>query len=150
MKIVIDADSCPNTALQYCKELGEKYNIMVFTVANKNHKINSVNHISVRSISQETDMKIINMTNPNDIIITQDYILADTVMQKKAFCINANGDEYGGYNDKGYTTIKNMGDRQLKGKRKRSAKDNIRFRTKLEAIIQIINEQNPFDFKTIN
>jgi len=94
MKILVDADACPKTALQICMMLGKKYNVPVWTVASFNHNISSDNHVVVGSASQEADMKVVNLTESGDIIITQDWGLAAMVLGKKAFCLSPVGREY--------------------------------------------------------
>jgi hypothetical protein len=62
MKILVDADACPRSALQVCMELGRRYNIPVWTVASFNHHIESDHPIVVGDDSQEADIKIMNLT----------------------------------------------------------------------------------------
>lgn len=94
MKILVDADACPKAALQICMKLGKKYTISVWTVASFNHNIVSDHHVVVGSASQEADMKVVNLTEPGDIIITQDWGLAAMVLGKRAFCLSPVGREY--------------------------------------------------------
>jgi uncharacterized protein len=94
MKILIDADACPKAVLQYCLETGKKRNIPVLTVASFNHNIVSDNHITVGGTSQETDLKVINLTEAGDIVVTQDWGLASMVLTRKAGCISPAGREY--------------------------------------------------------
>lgn len=94
MKILIDADACPKTVLQTCLNMGDKYHIPVWTVASFNHNIVSDHHIVVGSASQEADIKLINVTQAGDIVVTQDWGLAALVLGKKAYCISPGGKEY--------------------------------------------------------
>jgi uncharacterized protein YaiI (UPF0178 family) len=80
MKILVDADACPRTALQICIRLGRKYNIPVWTVASFNHRIESDHPVVVGDGFQETDIKIVNLTEPGDVIITGDWGLAAMVL----------------------------------------------------------------------
>ncbi len=94
MKIIIDADACPKAALQICQQLGCQYAVEVWTVASFNHNILSDYHVVVGSDSQEADIKIINMTEAGDVVITQDWGLAAMVLGKQAACIGPTGREY--------------------------------------------------------
>lgn len=94
MKIVIDADACPKNVLLLCEKLGKSSAIPVWTVASFNHSIVSDHHIVVGSASQEADIKIINLTEPGDIVITQDWGLAAMVLGKQARALSPVGREY--------------------------------------------------------
>ncbi len=94
MKILVDADACPKPVLQICFRLARKYNLAVWTVASFNHNIDSDHHIVVGNASQEADLKIMNLTKPGDIVITQDWGLAAMVLGKGAKCLSPMGREY--------------------------------------------------------
>lgn len=94
MKILVDADACPKTVLQICKQMGQKYNVPVWTVASFNHNILSDHHIVVGGASQEADIKLINVTEAGDIVITQDWGLASMVLGRRAYCFSPTGKEY--------------------------------------------------------
>jgi uncharacterized protein YaiI (UPF0178 family) len=94
MKILIDADACPRTVLQICLRLGKKFNIPVWTVASFNHEISSDHHIVVGNSSQEADLKVMNLTEFGDVIVTQDFGLAAMVVAKGAYALGPSGKEY--------------------------------------------------------
>lgn len=94
MKILIDADACPKTVLQICLKYGRQYGVPVWTVASFNHEIVSDHHIVVGNSSQETDLKVMNISQRGDIIITQDIGLAALVLGKGTRAINPSGKEY--------------------------------------------------------
>jgi uncharacterized protein YaiI (UPF0178 family) len=96
MKIIVDADACPRTALQICFDLGNHYSIEVWTVASFNHYINSSHHLVVGNSPQEADLEIVNITAPADIVITQDWGLAALILGKGATCISPSGLIYQG------------------------------------------------------
>ena len=70
MKIIVDADACPKMVLQICLEKGQQYDLPVWTVASFNHNIESEHHVIVGNASQEADMKVLNLAQKNDIVIT--------------------------------------------------------------------------------
>lgn len=114
-KILVDADACPKNALQICRKLGEKLEVSVWTVASYNHSIASDHHIVTDSGSQAADLKIINLTDPGDIIITQDWGLAAMALGKPAYCLGPSGREY-----RPETIDFLMEEREIKAKARRS------------------------------
>lgn len=94
MKILIDADACPKNVLQICLKCGQKYAVPVWTVASFNHEIISDHHVVVGNSSQEADLKVMNLTEPGDIIVTQDFGLAAMILGKKAKALGPSGKEY--------------------------------------------------------
>lgn len=94
MKILVDADACPRAALQICLRQGKIYKVPVWTVASFNHNIESDHHTVVGNASQEADIKVMNLSEPGDIVITQDWGLAAMLLTKGAKCISPIGREY--------------------------------------------------------
>ena len=141
MKILIDADACPKAVLQHCLETGRNHDIPVFTVASFNHHIISDHHITVGSGSQEADIKIINLTENGDIIITQDWGLAAMVLGKQAYCISPAGVEYRPekmeflLEEREIKAKIRRGGGRTKGPSKRTAADDSRLMAALERLI---------------
>ncbi len=140
MKILVDADACPKSVLQSCMRLGRKYNIPVWTIASFNHSIASDHPIVVGDGFQEADMKIMNLTEAGDVIVTGDWGLAAMVLGKKAKCLSPTGREF--HPDKiGFlleerevkAKIRRSGGR-TKGPKKRTSADDERFENRLEEI----------------
>ncbi len=94
MKVLLDADACPKSVRQICFKLGSKYDVPVWTVASFNHNIESDNHVIVGNASQEADLKLMNLTEAGDIIITQDWGLAAMVLGKGAKCLSPMGHRF--------------------------------------------------------
>ena len=94
MKILIDADACPRSVLQICIRLGQEYDTPVWTVASFNHEIESDQHIVVGDDFQEADMKIMNLTEAGDVVVTGDWGLAAMVLGKGAKCLSPMGREF--------------------------------------------------------
>ncbi|HHY26661.1 MAG TPA: DUF188 domain-containing protein [Desulfitobacterium dehalogenans] len=94
MKILIDGDACPKAVLQICLKIGRQYGIPVWTVASFNHEIASDHHIIVGNSPQETDIKVINLSEAGDIIVTQDIGLAAMVLGKGGRALSPTGKEY--------------------------------------------------------
>ena len=94
MKIIVDADACPKSVLRVSMKIGHQYGIQVWTVASFHHNIHSDHPIVVGGDPQEADIKIINITEGGDIVITQDWGLAAVVMGKGARCLSPTGIEF--------------------------------------------------------
>lgn len=94
MKIIIDADACPKAVLQICLKYGPLYGVEVWTVASFNHQISSDNHIIVGNGPQEADLKVVNISEKGDLVVTQDMGLAAMVLGKGAKAISPMGREY--------------------------------------------------------
>lgn len=141
MKILVDADACPRAALEACTSVGRDYNVPVWTVASFNHNIVSDHHITVGSASQEADIKVINLTEPGDIIITQDWGLAAMVLGKGAYCLGPSGREYCKESIEFMLEERELkakfrrGGGRTKGPSKRSSEDDLRFKSALERLV---------------
>jgi uncharacterized protein YaiI (UPF0178 family) len=141
MKIIVDADACPQAVLRACMEIGHRYGIQVWTVASFNHSIDSHHHVVVGNDSQEADIKIINMAEEGDIVVTQDWGLAAVVLGRGARCLSPTGREF--RSDKMEflleerevkSKIRRSGGR-TKGPKKRVVEDDQRFGAHLEGIL---------------
>jgi uncharacterized protein YaiI (UPF0178 family) len=141
MKILIDADACPKNALQIAIKLGADHNIEVWTVASFNHNIISDHHVVVGDNDQEADLKVLNLTQARDVIITQDWGLAAMVLGKKASCISPTGREF--HNDNidflleerdMKAKLRRKGGR-TKGPSKRTVQEDIKFQECLEKVL---------------
>ena len=141
MKILVDADACPKSVLGICMNLGRKYRIPVWTVASFNHSIDSDHHVAVGDDSQEADIKIINMTEQGDIVVTQDWGLAAVVLGKGARCLSPAGREFRPdritfllEEREVKSRLRRSGGR-TKGPKKRTIEDDQRFEICLERIL---------------
>jgi len=141
MKILVDADACPRSVLQICMELGRKYNIPVWTVASFDHKIESDHPIIVGNDSQEADIKIMNLTETGDVVITGDWGLAAMVVGKGAKCLSPMGKEFHQENmeflleEREAKAKFRRGGGRTRGPKKRTSQDDERFASCLEKIL---------------
>jgi uncharacterized protein YaiI (UPF0178 family) len=140
MKILVDADACPRSAFQICVRLGRKYNIPVWTVASFNHRIESDHPVVVGDGFQEADIKIVNLTEPGDVVVTGDWGLAAMVLGKGAKCLSPIGREF--HREKMDFLLEERelkakfrrGGGRTKGPRKRTSEEDRRFETSLEKV----------------
>jgi hypothetical protein len=141
MKILVDADACPKPVLQICMRLGGKHNIPVWTVASFNHHIESDHHFVVGDGFQEADVKIMNLTEAGDVVVTGDWGLAAVVLGKGATCLNPTGREFrpekmGFLLEEREVRAKiRRGGGRTEGPKKRTTADDERFELRLEEIL---------------
>jgi hypothetical protein len=121
--------------------LGRKYNIPVWTVGSFNHHIESDHSVVVGDGFQEADMKIMNLTEAGDIIITGDWGLAAMVLGKKAKCLSPMGREFDpkkiGFllEEREVKAKIRRGGGRTRGQKKRMPADDQRFEVRLGEIL---------------
>lgn len=91
MRIIVDADATPNR--QEIINIGLKYKKETILICDDSHQLKDQNAtiITVETGSQNTDIKLLNLINPNDIIITGDYGIAIIALSKHCHVISPNG-----------------------------------------------------------
>lgn len=91
MKILLDGDACPVTdiAIRVAKE----YGVEIVLVKNYAHVIEDsyATIVTVDIARDSADFYIVNNTEKDDIVITQDYGLSAMALSKGGICINQNG-----------------------------------------------------------
>ncbi len=148
MKIIVDADACPKNALQICTRLGKKHSVPVWTVASFNHNIVSDHHVIVDSDSQAADIKVINLTEAGDIVITQDWGLASMVLGRAAYCLSPVGREYRADNieflmeEREIKAKLRRSGARTKGPSKRTTKDDQYFEAGLKKLLDLVFDPN--------
>ncbi|HZK24058.1 MAG TPA: DUF188 domain-containing protein [Oscillospiraceae bacterium] len=141
MKIIIDADACPKSVLAMCREMGGQHQIEVWTVASFNHRIISDQHFVVGNAPQETDIKVLNLAQLGDLVVTQDWGLAAMLMAKGVYCLAPSGKEYREETidflletRETLAKVRRSGGR-TRGPKKRTAIDDQRFKAVLKKLI---------------
>ena len=91
MKIIIDADACP--VLDITLEMARKRDISAIIVSDNAHFIvrEGAKTVTVDKGTDSADLKIANIAERNDIVVTQDYGLAALCLAKGARALNQNG-----------------------------------------------------------
>jgi len=127
-------------------QLGKEYSVAVWTVASFNHNVVSDHHIVVGNAPQEADIKVINLTEIGDAVITQDWGLAAMVLGKSAYCLSPSGRQYRPDNieflmeEREIKAKLRRGGGRTKGPSKRTPEDDRAFAV---ALRQILDQQNP-------
>ena len=141
MKILVDADACPKSVLNICKKVGHKHAIPVWTIASFNHSIESDHHVAVGDASQETDIKVMNLTESGDVVVTQDWGLAAIVLGKGAKSLSPSGREFRSdkieflLEEREVKAKLRRSGKRTKGPKKRTSEDDHRFEISLERIL---------------
>jgi uncharacterized protein YaiI (UPF0178 family) len=141
MKILIDADACPRQVLQVCIRMGREQGIAVWTVASFAHDILSDHPIQVGNDPQEADLKIMNLAEPGDVVVTQDRGLAAVVLGKGARAMSPAGREFGAnriaflLEERELKARARRAGRRTRGPKKREAADDRRFEACLKTVL---------------
>lgn len=96
-RIIIDGDACPVT--HSVIEMTTGTGIFVIVVRSFSHFSTAVQPEHVRTIyvdngPEAVDYKIVQLSNSNDIVITQDYGLASLLLNKVAMVLHHSGRKY--------------------------------------------------------
>jgi uncharacterized protein len=155
MKILVDGDACPKSVLRICLKVGQSDGVPIWTVASFDHHIESGHHIVVGTDPQEADLKIINSTEPGDVVVTQDWGLASLVTGKGARCLSPAGREF-----RPEKMVFLLEEREIKAKlrrsggrtkgpRKRTPEDDRRFETCLRRILSQQRAKEPSSVRPV-
>jgi uncharacterized protein YaiI (UPF0178 family) len=141
MKILVDADGCPKSVLRICMKTGHRQGVPVWSVASFNHNIESDHHVAVGDDPQEADIKIVNLTEAGDLVVTQDWGLAAMALGKGARCLNPAGWEYRPEKIEFLLEAREVKSRfrrgggRTKGPRRRTIKDDQRFESSITSLL---------------
>lgn len=141
MKIIVDADACPKSVLAICNRQAKINHVEVWTVASFNHNIISHHHIVVGNAPQEADIKIINITDRGDIVVTQDWGLAAMVLGRGAAALSPGGRIFRSdsidflLEERELKAKLRRAGGRTKGPRKRTADDDARFLAGLQKLL---------------
>lgn len=143
MKIYVDADACP--VVDIVESVAKENNIAVVLLCDTNHMLSS-DYSEVKIIgagSDAVDFALINFCSKGDIVVTQDYGVAAMALGKGAYAIHQSGIWYTDDNINQMLMERHLnkkvrrssGRNHLKGPKKRTEEDNIRFKKSFEKLI---------------
>lgn len=144
MRILIDADGCP--VVRSAVSIAKAHSIPVTLICDTAHEFSNdyAKVITVDKGADSADFKLANITNSDDIVITQDYGLAAMCLAKNATVLNQNGLIYTSDNIDALLLsrhtakkIRNAGGR-LKGPSKRTKQQDKDFEYALISLINAI------------
>mgnify|MGYP000087053692 CR=1 FL=1 len=149
MKLFIDGDAFPNLLKPIIFRAIEKQKLDTIVIANKKINIGESNYIKYIIVdlgADEADHKIVEMLNPNDLVITADIPLADRTIDKDAHAIDHRGSMYTKDNIKQFLAMRNLmqeirdSGEITKGPAPFSQKDAQQFANSLNAFLQKYNK----------
>lgn len=145
MMIYVDADAYP--VVHIVEQVAENNNIQVMLLCDTNHVLHS-DYSEVRVIgagADAVDFALISLCKKSDIVVTQDYGVAAMALGKGAYAIHQSGKWYTDENIDQMLMERHMnkkarrasGKNHMKGPKKRTEDDDIRFRQSFEKLVAI-------------
>ena len=143
MDIYVDADACP--VVRIVETVAQKHGIPVTLLCDTNHVLNSdYSQIKVVGAGADAvDYKLISMCRAGDIVVSQDYGVAAMALGKGAYAIHQSGKWYTDENIDQMLMERHLnkkarrssGKNHMKGPRKRTEEDDIRFAESFEKLV---------------
>lgn len=142
MRILIDADGCP--VVDETIALAKEFGIECLILCDSTHYFNreGARTMTFSKGADSVDFALVNLVQPGDIVVTQDYGLAAMCLARKAFVLNQNGLRYTEDNIDALLLarhtarkIRNAGGR-LKGPAKRTAAQTTEFIAALRSLLE--------------
>ncbi|MBC8533367.1 YaiI/YqxD family protein [Yeguia hominis] len=143
MQLLIDADGCPVVDLAITEAV--RLQIPCTLVCDTAHQFDrpGVRTIVVSKGADSADFMLVNLVHRGDLVVTQDYGLAAMCLARGAFVINQDGMRYDDQNIDALLLARHtakkirMSGGRLKGPKKRTPEQNVRFR---EALVRMLSE----------
>jgi uncharacterized protein len=141
LKILIDADGCP--VVDITVRIAKENNTECIILCDTSHffEKEGASTIMVSKGADSVDFKLVNMLEPGDLAVTQDYGLAAMCLARRAVPVSQDGMVYNDDNIDGLLMsrhnakkIRESGGR-LKGNSKRHSDQDAAFEEKLRALI---------------
>lgn len=151
--IYVDADACPVVGI--IERVAKEYSVPVELITDTNHVLFS-EYSRVRVIGagpDAVDFALINLLKAGDVVVTQDYGVAALALGKRAHAIHQSGKIFSDDNIEGLLMDRHLakkarmgkGKHHLKGPKKRTEEDDIRFEKSLRNLILSILDQDAID-----
>lgn len=144
MKIYVDADACPVVAI--VEDVAKQSDVPVVLLCDTNHVLYSEYSevITIGAGADAVDFALVNLCKKGDIVVTQDYGVAAMALGKGAFAIHQSGKWYTNDNIDMMLMERHIHKKarrasaksHLKGPRKRTAEDDLRFRQSFERLAE--------------
>jgi len=139
--IFVDADACPVVGI--VETIAEKYNISTTLLCDTNHILYSdySEVIVVGAGADAVDYKLISICHKGDVVVSQDYGVAAMALGKGAYAIHQSGKWYTNENIDQMLMERHLNKKvrrsshHIKGPRKRTEDDDVRFAQSFEKII---------------
>ena len=145
MQIFVDADACPVVGI--VEEIAKKYSIPATLLCDTNHVLYSdySEVIVVGAGADAVDYKLISICHKGDVVVSQDYGVAAMALGKEAYAIHQSGKWYTNENIDQMLMERHLNKKArrsshknyMKGPRKRTEEDDVRFAQSFEKLIQM-------------
>lgn len=143
MRILVDADACPvkKEILEVAKE--KKIDVHMFFDNSHQYDDGYSTVYILDKGADSVDYFLINKVQPGDIIVTQDYGVASMGLAKNAYVLSQNGLIFTDDNMMSLLSRRAMNQKirkhsRVKGPKKRTKEDNVKFDKSLRNIINSI------------
>ena len=157
MQIFVDADACP--VVDIVETIAEKYNIPTTLLCDTNHILYSdySEVIVVGAGTDAVDYKLISICHKGDVVVSQDYGVAAMALDKGAYAIHQSGKWYTNENIDQMLMERHLNKKarrsshkcHIKGSRKRTEEDDVRFAQSFEKLILIAKSKEGAQSGTI-
>ena len=148
--VYVDADACP--VIRTIETVAKHMNVPVELISDTNHVLSS-DYSRVRIIgagADAVDLALINLLKAGDVVVTQDYGVAALALGKKAYAIHQSGKVFTDDNIGGLLMDRHIarkarmakGKNHLKGPKKRTVEDDMRFEVAFRKLLEDILERN--------
>ena len=156
MRIYVDADACPvipiveqvaEKSFERPKKRTEEDDVRFQRSFEK--LVKTINKIKIIGAGADAvDFALINLCGKNDIVVTQDYGVAAMALGKGAYAIHQSGKWYTDENIDQMLMERHLskkarrasGKNHLKGPKKRTEEDDVRFKRSFEKLVMTINK----------
>ena len=149
MHLWIDADACP--VVRITEQIAQKYDIPVTLLCDTNHVLISdySEVVVVGAGADAVDYKLIGICHRGDIVVSQDYGVAAMALGKGAYAIHQSGKWYTNENIDRMLMERHLNKKarkathknHVKGLKKRTAEDDVRFAASLEKLIRMAQKR---------
>ena len=148
MQIFVDADACPVVAI--IEKIAKDNSVPVMLLCDTNHVLSSTYSkvVVVGAGADAVDYKLISICHKGDIVVSQDYGVAAMALGKGAYAIHQSGKWYTDDNIDQMLMERHLSKKarrsshknHIKGPKKRTEEDNIRFAQSFEKMLMMVQE----------
>ena len=157
MQIFVDADACPVVAI--VEKVAKMHAVPVTLLCDTNHVLYSdySEVIVVGAGADAVDYKLISICHKGDVVVSQDYGVAAMALGKGAYAIHQSGKWYTNENIDQMLMERHLNKKarrsshknHMKGPRKRTEEDDVRFAQSFEKLIQMAKSKEGAQSGTI-
>lgn len=148
--VYVDADACP--VVRIIERVSREMNVPVELICDTNHVLAS-DYSRVRVIgagADAVDFALVNLLKAGDVVVTQDYGVAALALGKRAYAIHQSGKIFSDDNIEGLLMDRHLakkarmgkGKHHLKGPKKRTEEDDLRFESAFRKLLSDILQMN--------